>query len=63
MNGVKKNLTGRGKGLPFTVRLAITLAKPSEESTANEFSYEQLLDDGLKDKKVCKRNNFLKRVE
>jgi len=54
MNGVKKNLTGRGKGTPITVRFAITLAKPSEESTVNEFSYEQLQDDRLKDKKVRK---------
>lgn len=47
MNGVKKKASlGRGNGAAsVTIRFAIDLAKPTEESTANEFSYEQLLKE------------------
>lgn len=52
MNGVKKDQPGRGNGASVTVRFAIDLAKPTEETTVNEYSYEQLLEEQLKDKKV-----------
>lgn len=54
MNGVKKKVSaGHGTGASaVTLRFAIDLAKPTEESTINEFSYEQLKEKELEGNKV-----------
>ena len=55
MNGEKKKASVRRgtEASAVTLRFAIDLAKPNEESTTNEFSYELLRKRELEEKKVC----------